>query len=43
MYPMMHRSTRQTCAAVLTGLALLAILAILKENDIRIWAWLGSS
>jgi len=37
----MPHSTRQKCAAILMGLALLSILTMLKENDIRIWAWLG--
>jgi hypothetical protein len=36
----MQPTTRQKCAAILLGLSLLALLTILKENDIRIWAWL---
>ncbi|TSC59349.1 MAG: hypothetical protein Greene041662_533 [Candidatus Peregrinibacteria bacterium Greene0416_62] len=40
---MIQHSTHQKCAAILTGLALLAILAILKENDVRIWAWVAGS
>lgn len=37
----MHQ--RNTRAALLLALSLLAILTILKENDIRIWAWLGGA
>lgn len=37
----MHGTKRNKTSAILLALSLLGILTILKENDIRIWAWLG--